>query len=244
MTQNEFIFKAKIAHGNRGDYSNVVYKSYNNLVKIVCREHGEFEQIAANHLQNFGCKQCSKLIKSEKLTHTSTQFIMKSKEIHGDTYNYDKVIYIGNRNTVIITCSIHGDFEQTADNHIRGADCPKCFGPISKSSIKWLNVLDIKLREQKINGFKVDGFDPQTNTVYEFLGDYWHGNPKKFDLNNLNLRVKKTFGELYEITKNRFQSLIDNSYIVKYVWEKDFRLWEKNKNLDIPIKNYNSNDNL
>lgn len=33
----------------------------------------------------------------------------------------------------------------------------------------------------KISGriFKVDGFDPIINTIYEFYGDFWHGNPKK-----------------------------------------------------------------
>ena len=27
--------------------------------------------------------------------------------------------------------------------------------------------------------YYVDGFEPKTNTVYEFNGDYWHGNPER-----------------------------------------------------------------
>lgn len=42
---------------------------------------------------------------------TTEIFIENSKKIHGNLYNYDKTIYTGSRNKVIITCKIHGDFE-------------------------------------------------------------------------------------------------------------------------------------
>ena len=32
--------------------------------------------------------------------------------------------------------------------------------------------------------FKADGYDENTKTIYEFHGDYWHGNPKKHDSEN------------------------------------------------------------
>jgi hypothetical protein len=28
---------------------------------------------------------------------------------------------------MIITCKIHGDFEQEANSHLQGSGCPKCF---------------------------------------------------------------------------------------------------------------------
>ena len=31
--------------------------------------------------------------------------------------------------------------------------------------------------EQKVCGHYVDGYDPETKTVYEFHGCYWHGFP-------------------------------------------------------------------
>ncbi len=37
--------------------------------------------------------------------------------------------------------------------------------------------------------YKADGYCSETNTIYEFHGDYWHGNPSKFsptDINELN----------------------------------------------------------
>lgn len=41
-------------------------------------------------------------------------------------YIYDKVIYVNSNEKVIITCSEHGDFEQTPSNHKQGQGCPKC----------------------------------------------------------------------------------------------------------------------
>ena len=41
--------------------------------------------------------------------------------------------------------------------------------------------------------YKVDGYCYETNTVYEFHGDYWHGNPIVFDSDDTNKCVGKTF---------------------------------------------------
>ena len=51
----------------------------------------------------------------------------------------------------------------------------------------WLDYLDVpndKLHREvtlkvKDKVYHVDGFEPKTNTVYEFNGDYWHGNPER-----------------------------------------------------------------
>ena len=69
----------------------------------------------------------------------------------------------------------------------------------------------------------VDGYDPKTNTIYEFLGDYWHGNPEIFNPNDLNTCCGKTFKMLNEHTVERFNK-IKKEYDVKiiYIWENDF----------------------
>jgi len=71
-------------------------------------------------------------------------------------------------------------------------------------------------------------YDSKANTIYEFLGDYWHGNPVKYDKNNTNEKCKKTFGELYKNTFIRLNKLKDSGYVVKYIWEYDWILF-KNK---------------
>jgi ssDNA-binding Zn-finger/Zn-ribbon topoisomerase 1 len=56
-----------------------------------------------------------------------SQFIDKSRRIHGDKYLYDKVFYVNNTTPVIITCLIHGDFIQAPRGHLWGSGCPKCY---------------------------------------------------------------------------------------------------------------------
>ncbi len=69
---------------------------------------------------------------------------------------------------------------------------------------------------------RVDGFCQETNTVYEFYGDYYHGNPKKYNSEEYNKTVKKTHGELYENTMKREQAIKSLGFNVVCIWESDF----------------------
>jgi len=55
-------------------------------------------------------------------------FIKKSKNIHGDKYDYSKVNYINTKTNVTIICPKHGEFEQNPKHHYNGIGCPKCSG--------------------------------------------------------------------------------------------------------------------
>ena len=57
---------------------------------------------------------------------TTEEFIAKAKAVHGDKYNYDKVIYKGKSDDVIITCHKHGDFPQKPYRHLQGRGCHEC----------------------------------------------------------------------------------------------------------------------
>lgn len=57
-TTKEFIEHAISIHGNKYDYKLVKYINNNVKVKILCKEHGEFEQRPADHLSNKGCPIC------------------------------------------------------------------------------------------------------------------------------------------------------------------------------------------
>ena len=120
-TTNQFIEDAKKIHGEKYNYSLVEYIGSNNKVKIICPIHGVFEQRPSNHLTGYNCNKCNK---SYKLT--TEDFINKSKEIHGELYDYSLTKYINNRNKVKIICPVHGEFEQLAANHIIGRGCVKC----------------------------------------------------------------------------------------------------------------------
>lgn len=51
-------------------------------------------------------------------TFNIDNFIKKSKEIHGDKYDYSLVKYINAKWKVRIVCRIHGEFQQRIDGHL------------------------------------------------------------------------------------------------------------------------------
>lgn len=57
-TTEEFIERASIVHSGKYDYSKTVYTGSGNKISISCPIHGEFEQIARNHLYGAGCPKC------------------------------------------------------------------------------------------------------------------------------------------------------------------------------------------
>lgn len=65
---------------------------------------------------------------------TLENFIIRARLKHGDVYNYDKVLYKSSRKGIIITCPIHGDFEQVAESHLKGLGCNKC---IPCKNMRW-----------------------------------------------------------------------------------------------------------
>lgn len=57
---------------------------------------------------------------------TLDQFKLKSNYIHNNKFNYEKVIYKNNKTSVIITCPVHGDFNQTPGDHLANKGCSAC----------------------------------------------------------------------------------------------------------------------
>ena len=57
---------------------------------------------------------------------TTEQFIAKANKVHGNKYNYDKVVYEAKKSEIIVTCKKHGDYVVTATVHLLGFNCKKC----------------------------------------------------------------------------------------------------------------------
>ena len=121
-THEEFINEANKVHNNLYDYSKINYINSNTNICIICKIHGEFEQIPSNHLKGQKCPKCSGRNK------TTEDFINEANKVHNNLYDYSNVNYINATNKIIITCKIHGEFEQSPTNHLRGNGCHKCSG--------------------------------------------------------------------------------------------------------------------
>tara|TARA_R110002153_G_scaffold88566_1_gene217809 strand:- start:259 stop:570 length:312 start_codon:yes stop_codon:yes gene_type:complete len=70
--------------------------------------------------------------------------------------------------------------------------------------------------------YLADGYCSKSNTVYEFNGDYWHGNPDVYDADAINKTTKTTFGELHKQTLEKESTLKKMGFNVVSVWEKEW----------------------
>ncbi len=72
----------------------------------------------------------------------------------------------------------------------------------------------------------VDGFTKNTNEVFEFLGNRWHGHksywPQTMDF------AGRLYRDLFKKTEEKFEILRSNGYKVYYIWESEFHEWKKN----------------
>ena len=97
-TTEEFINEAKIIHGDKYDYSKVVYLGNKNKVEIICSIHGNFLQTPNSHLSKAqGCSSCAGVQIS-----TIENFIIKANKKHNNKYLYDKSIYKNSKSKIIL----------------------------------------------------------------------------------------------------------------------------------------------
>ena len=152
----EFIKKAKSIHGDKYDYSKVNYVNNCTKVCIICPIHGEFWQIPRNHYHNGGCYLCGKESMKVKRCMSIEEFVKRAVEIHGNKYDYSKVVLNGSFNNITIICPEHGEFQQTPSAHINNKHgCPICGRISANNSKKLTNDVFIE-KAKKIHGDKYD----------------------------------------------------------------------------------------
>jgi len=232
-TTKQFIMDAMKVHGDRYDYSLSEYVNANTPIKIICKIHGEFFQEPYVHTSfGCGCSKCNKRL-------SQSDFINKANEKHNNRYDYSLVKYNLGSEKIKIICNEHGEFLQQANSHLNGSGCPKCkYGnSYSKISIEWLEgIMDnqtIFIQHAKNNGeykipntnIRVDGYCKETNTVYEFHGDVFHGNPELFESNSFchPFNKEKTAGQLFKETKTRETRIKKLGYNLVVMWEGQYK---------------------
>lgn len=231
-TTEEFVAKALCVHKQKYIYDKTNYVGRSVKIIITCPIHGEFTQWPGNHLKGHGCSKCTYHKLSKLFVSNTDTFIQKANVVHNNTYCYDMVEYITNHKKIKVICKLHGSWLITPANHLTGYGCPNCGYNSSKPEKLWLDSLGIpdECRNLTIRvgskRFKVDGLDIENKIIYEFNGDFWHGNPSKFHKDEINNRSGKTFGELHRLTLEKERELISYGYKVISIWESD---WEKGK---------------
>lgn len=167
----EYVKLAKKVHGNRYDYSSIKYKHSQKKITITCKNHGPFKQNPRSHLDGHGCNDCFMLRNRKDKAH----WLKRAVAIHGNRYEYNKVVYTLSTNKVIVVCRQHGDFKVQANAHIAmRSGCPKCNE--SKGETRIRNFLEKHgiqfVQEYRIEpySFRYDFYLPTLNLLIEFHG--------------------------------------------------------------------------
>lgn len=212
-----FIENAQKVHMKRYSYSKTEYKNARTKVCITCPEHGDFWQLPRNHLRGQKCKLCSNKEMSEKKSRTKEEFIKKAREIHGDAYDYSKIVYRGSFEKVCIVCPEHGEFWQSPAKHLEGNGCKQCYyDSIRKTTKEFVkdakrvhgNKYSYKKVRYKKNTEKVCIICPEHGEFWQTPKDHLRGRgcPLCADNHPLNIelfieRAKSVHGEKYDYSK-------------------------------------------
>ena len=73
---------------------------------------------------------------------------------------------------------------------------------VSKNETVWLDSLQVPVRQHWLEDVKynVDGYDPESNTVYLYHGKFWHGCPELFDPEMIHPILKVKMKQLHKQT--------------------------------------------
>ena len=190
-------------------------------------------------IRGSGCSKCG-IIRSavSKISDTKT-FIDKAKNIGRNNLicDYSETIYNNAKEKLSINCiPCNKNFEISPNNHLRGKGCPTCHHHTSRGAREWLATVQIE-KQIELQTFdseegefvipetkwKADGFHAETKTIYEFYGDYWHGNPHKYKPDVFNEITKCTMGDLYIKTMEREKHIKKLGYNVISIWESEWK---------------------
>jgi signal peptidase I len=204
MNRDWFIKRAKYKWGDKYDYSLVEYKHCKSKVKIIYNKTGEiFEQTPHLHLHR--APENIKLA----VRKTTEQFIKEANVVHDFKYSYDKTNYIKNQIKVIITCPIHGDFEQRPLSHIQGNGCKCCSESRGEREIANFltknNILYYRQHKftdcRNILQLPFDFYIPSMRTIIEFDGKQHYepiehfGGVENYNRLKINDKIKEDYCE-------------------------------------------------
>ena len=224
VTKEIFVERSNKIHNFKYNYDLIdSFKNIFTKVKIICPIHGVFEQTPHSHMNGQGCPYCAGTTKI-----TKEMFIERSNKIHNFKYNYDLIDSIKNTHTKVkIICPIHGVFEQTPKEHMKGSGCPYCSHNVRKTTEQFIDEANI-VHNFKYDYSKVEYENETTKVIIicpehgEFLQTpknhlLGNGCPQCYDLHNSKLEqhVEQFLkdNKIDFIRQQKFDWLKDKGYL-------------------------------
>lgn len=135
--------------------------------------------------------------------------------------------------TLLMRCNSCGNEKLRDYVGLLNDRCDICSPLISKGETEWLDSLSIppecRNRWVHVEGrrFNVDGLI--NSTIYEYYGDYWHGNPKTQAPDKINHMSCAPMSQHLQYTLDRESILRDAGYVVVTMWESDWMNLRKSR---------------
>lgn len=231
MTTEKYIQKEREVHGYKYDLSKTIYTDAKTKMCFICPEHGEFWQLPYSHLGGQGCPKCA----GRNLTQE--EVIKAFRNIQGNTYIYDKVIFKNMTSKIIITCPIHGDFLQTPRKHLQGQGCPVC-GNIKKNADRKITYDKFMEITENVHGRKYKYIKTDINGMHDKIPIICpiHGEFIQSVHSHLNGCGCPKCSESH--LEREIRMLLENKNI-KYEFQKKFK-WLGKQSLDFYLPDYNT----
>lgn len=204
-------------------YDKETYIDTHTKMRIICPKHGEFWQTPKSHLL-YECEKCSYEKRGLKNRKSSEEFIEKAKTVHGNKYDYSKVLYKTAKTPITIICSKHGEFIQKPNDHLNGKGCPKCNeSHLEREVERFLKENDFNFETQKkfdwLGKQSLDFYLPEYNTAIECQGKQHFGSggwSENFD-----------FKRLFELDERKYALCKENGLKLIYISNKRIKSYIK-----------------
>lgn len=237
--KKEFIDKSNQVHQNKYTYSRAEYTTAAIKLTVTCAKHGDFKISPNNHLRGKGCPECGKESARVSKIKPCDEYLRQYTTLYGDKYDYSSIEWKGSSFPISVMCKQHGAFTVIPHYHLQGRECPKCSNIYSKVSIEWLTYMEVVYNTEIVHAlrggefripetrYKADGYSQERSIIFEFHGDFWHGNPLLYDSCKINPRCGVSYGELYSNTVYRMNEIRNKGYTVVSCWESEWTRFKK-----------------
>lgn len=225
------------------------YSAMNKKMTFICANNHEWNAIPKTVVNGSYCPECRRLSNIERDTYTHDHFLSVLEERnkrrnHNKVYLHAGEVYKRVEDRLLFICDKGHVWRTQAKNVIQSdSGCPICANKgFSYKAIEWIESIEriegIKIRHRgnseeefriPSTKYKVDGYCEETNTVYEFYGDFWHGNPAVTIPSEINPACNTSYSELYGKTMQRERNIRNLGYSIVVMWENDWDMINRSR---------------
>lgn len=182
LSRKQILEKFHAVHKDNYSYDKTDYSGRNKKIVITCRKHGDFSQLAGDHMDGAGCPQCfHEERRGASQRDTTDSFTAKVRSMYGNDFDLAGIEYVNSQQDIEVTCTKHNEVCKTKPNWLlNGANpCPKCNHMKSSQEqaiadyLKIFTAVDQRNRSI-LKPKELDIYLPEKDLAIEYSGMFWH----------------------------------------------------------------------